>query len=618
MCGLAVLIKRGSSPAYASSIETQLNQALGLLSHRGPDASAISIQPVLDGQGAPLATIGMAHARLAILDLDPRSNQPFRDEGHLIVYNGEIYDFRALTAAMHRHTEGDTEALLWLLRQEGSQALAKTNGMWAFCWLDPERCMLTAARDRYGKKPLFYRVDPDKAVFASEPAALMALWNAEPVADMTSLDGFMAEGWLLPAANGTTFLRDMREVRPGHALELNLESWSLTEKLVAPIVIEPAHTHAPDRPLAEVLVDAVRARLLSDRKVALLLSGGVDSSLILSILSARGWLDEVVCVIGDSGKSEDARYARACLDQLGIQGLELKLDYGNASVARFLDVCAQQAKPFPLIGNVLGMADIYRAAAAEGVRVALDGTGADEIFCGYWQRQAGFAMRDAVLRGDTDWLARVRGGGMLPAELAGLDNKALGATTLPTPARDVLAGEDIARLHGARRHDIAHAPSSDPLVGFPGSLAAALARDAIGGRMQEWLWQNDRNAMASGIENRSPFLDHRLARYMTGASGFDGAFNKTALRTLFADFTPLPTSARREKQGFRWVYGRFLRQNAPALMDLLAGSRLASFYAPLDGLAQLMADPEAAFRSKLLQRLLVLAGLEARGRLCLG
>ncbi len=616
MCGLAVLVQRPRHSGDVAALEARLQRALALMSHRGPDARGVTVQPVLGEDGGEHAIIGLAHARLSILDLDPRSNQPFASDGHLLAYNGEIYNFRALTQGMERKTEGDTEALLWLLRQRGTAALTDANGMWAFCWLDPARGILTAARDRYGKKPLFYCFDADRIAFASEPAALMALWGAKPVAETGSLDSFVSEGWLLPAADGSTFLKKVREVRPGHVLELDLARWSLREERAVPLCIE-ADPGDPDQPLAELLADAVKARLLSDRKVALLLSGGVDSSLILSILSARGWLSEVVCVVGDAGKSDDARYAHACLDQLGIAGLELALDYGEASVDQFLDVCAHQAKPFPLIGNVLGMADLYKAAAAEGVRVALDGTGADEIFGGYWQRQIGFAMRDAARAGDLGWLRRLREGGMLPRELASLDDADLCRARLPIPARELMAPEDLALLHPARRRGVELAPSSDPLADFEGSFAEALARDATGGRMQEWLWQNDRNAMAAGIENRSPFLDYRLARRLAGAgsSKFDGAFNKTALRALFGCFTRLPTAMRQEKQGFRWVYGRFLRQNGPALMSLLANSHLVAQYASVDSLARLMVDNDSAGRSKLLQRLIVLAGLEARGRL---
>ncbi len=576
------------------------------------------VRDVVDPGGRPLAAVGMAHARLAILDLDPRSDQPFETDGHWLAYNGEIYDFRALTPGMERRTEGDTEALLWLLRQRGLGALAEANGMWAFCWLDPQRRVLTAARDRYGKKPLFYRFDADRIAFASEPGALHVLWGTAPTARRDRLDGFLAEGWLLPEADGTTFLEGVHEVRPGHALEFDLASWTFREVHAAPIEFGSRDHEAEDpERLPALLADAVEARLLSSRKVALLLSGGVDSSLILSILAARGRLGEVVCVLGDAGKSEDADYARACLSAVGAKGLDLALDYGGAGLSHFLTVCAHQAKPFPLIGNVLGMAALYRAAAGEGVSVALDGTGADELFGGYWQRQAGFALRDAARQGDSGLSARLRAGGMLPPELASRDDAALLSGPLPTPQRDALSEEDVALLRPECAAAVRLARSSDPLSGHEGSFAEALVADAGAGRMQEWLWQNDRNAMASGIENRSPFLDHRLARHRArrGADAFDGAFNKVRLRALFPRFVALPTAARTEKQGFRWVYGRFLRQNAAALVELMAGSKLVAEQAPIDRLARLMAEPQAAVGSRLVQRLIVLAGLEATGRL---
>ncbi len=611
MCGLVVIVER------RGQIDSdRLASGLARLDHRGPDAKQAVVTTVTGNDGGELAQIGFGHTRLAILDLDERSNQPFRRDGHVLVYNGELYNFKALSAGMELSTSGDTEVLLSLLMSEGTDALTRANGMWALCWLHPERRVLTAARDRYGKKPLFYTATSDRICFASEPAALLALSGQTAKAATGALDSFLAEGWLFPRADGQTFLQDVREVRPGHALELDLASWRLTERLVTPLETDAGGPPGWDRPeeLGELLADAVGARLISDRKVALLLSGGVDSTLILSILAARGWLDAVVCITGNAGKSEDAAYAQRCLDQVGVEGLSLDLDYGEASFAQFLDVCAIQAKPFPLIGNVLGMAALYTAASGEGVRVAIDGTGADEIFGGYWYRQAGFAMRDAARTGDHTWLERVMAAGMLPAELSRIDPQSLLHGRLPTPARDLLTAADLAGLHHHRRHEIANAPSSDPLVGFAGTLEEALWRDGRAGRMQEWLWQNDRNAMAASIENRSPFLDARLAKFMSSRRpGFDGAFNKVALRNQFARFTPMPTATRVDKQGFRWVYGRFLRNNIDAIRSLLAGSEIVASYVPDGTIDALFSDERNLAASKLVQRLIVLAGLEARG-----
>jgi asparagine synthase (glutamine-hydrolysing) len=618
VCGLVVVIERGGPVDRA-----RLDAGLALVGHRGPDARGTCFADVRNSQGDKLAETGFGHARLAILDPDPRSDQPFVRNDHLLAYNGEIYNHRDIGIGLPRETTGDTEALLGLLMRDGLAGLERANGMWAFCWLDPERCVLTAARDRYGKKPLFYLFDKTRLCIASEPMALLALAGLKPRPDTTRLDAFMAEGWLFPAADGSTHLEGVREVRPGHALELDIARWALSERRVCQLVTAPETSHpagcdggpATQAELAEILADAIRLRLLSDRKVALLLSGGIDSSLILSVLHARGWLDQVVCVTGDAGKSDDAAYARRCLDQIDVKGISLELEYGDASVDGFLDICARQAKPFPLIGNVLGMAALYRQMASEGVRVAIDGTGADEIFGGYWYRQAGFALRDALRSGDREWIGDIVAGGMLPDELRGLDHKHLISQPLPTPARDRLSVVDLALLRAESREGIANAASSDPLTGFGGSFHQALVADATAGRMQEWLWQNDRNAMAAGIENRSPFLDPRLARWMGSdrLGKFAGNMNKPELRALFAAFTPMPTSGRVEKQGFRWVYGRFLRGNAKAIRELLAGSAIVAGYLRPEALSTIFASGEAMAESRLIQRLIVLAGLEARG-----
>lgn len=612
MCGLVVVVERKGCVDRKA-----LGAALAQLAHRGPDARQTAIVSLSPGGSGSGAEIGLAHGRLAIIDLDERSNQPFQHGDHWLAYNGEIYNFREIAAGLKLSTCSDTEVLLSILMREGVEALRKANGMWAFCWYDPAAKRLTAARDRYGKKPLFYLITPERACFASEPGALLTVAGMAPVARAPALDSFVAEGWLFPSRDGTTCLEGVRELPPGSALELDIDSWSWTERQVTPPGFEAPVTPGWDSEdeLVVLLTQAVGARLVSDRKMALLLSGGIDSSLILSVLAANGWLDRVVCVTGDAGKSEDAAFAQACLDQLGVKGLSLSLDYGEAGLSHFLDVCAAQGKPFPLIGNVLGMASLYRAIAAEGVSVAIDGTGADEIFGGYWYRQAGFAMRDAARRGDRAWLARIRACGMLPPGLAGVDDGMLANAALSTPARDVLTESDRTMLTGQSRIIIDAAFSTDPLVDFAGTFPQALRLDASAGRMQEWLWQNDRNAMAAGVENRSPFLDYRLAPFAssTRLAKFDGNLNKRELRRLFNRFVPLPTANRVDKQGFRWVYGRFLRNNAPELLDLLLSSAIVGHYVRESDLVRLFGDGERLGQSKLVQRLMVLAGLERRG-----
>ena len=130
--------------------------------------------------------------------------------------------------------------------------------------------------------------------------------------------------------------------------------------------------------------------------------------------------------------------------------------------------------------------------------------------------------------------------------------------------------------------------------------------------MHEWLWQNDRNAMMSGIENRSPFLDYRLAPFMHSGyrDKFVGGWNKHELRSLFAAFVPLPTQWRRDKQGFRWVYSRFLRQNRKDVLELVASSEILRQSVDVDRLLDRARSSDNYLGSSLLERMLGIAGLE--------
>ncbi len=613
MCGLAVLITRGTMPDLHA-----LRPALDALAHRGPDADVAIHQTF--GTDTAAVHVMLGHRRLAILDLDARSNQPFTRDGHSLVYNGEIYNFRALAAMLRMEgdtfeTSGDTEVLLRLLMRHGVNGLGEANGMWAFCWLDRRRRRLIACRDRYGKKPLFYALSDDRISLASEIGALLPLARLRPHAASGAIESFLSEGWLYPNPDGSTHIAGIREVRPGHCLEIDLDSWTFTETPCC--VLAPPDDAWPEGKLADIVADAVGARLVSDRKVGLLLSGGVDSSLILSILAKRGWLDQVICVTGDAGKSDDAHYARLCLDAVGRKAVELPMDYGGAGFDQFLAICGAQEKPFPLIGNVLGMWALYKALGQEGVRVALDGTGADEIFGGYWKRYAGFALRDAARAGDAGWLARLRAGGVVPEAFLALSHAQWMRGEGVAPEKDALGAREQSFLKDTVAGTIDTARLSDPLIGFTGTLGEALFLDASAGRMQEWLWQNDRNAMAASIENRSPFLDWRLASFMAApySQKFDGAFNKRALRALFDVFTPLPTATRTDKQGFRWVFGRFMRQNRTQILDLIGASPLAARFVDCGRLLRLAAEDDSMLESRLMQRLMVIAGLEAVGKL---
>ena len=455
MCGIVMMIER-----HRPVDERALKDGLARLAHRGPDALGLRIETLSPGAQDATIHLGWGHTRLSILDTDPRANQPFDLGADTLVYNGEIYNYRQLAA---RHwpgqalrTSGDTEVLLRLLAAYGPYSLSEANGMWAFCWLDRSKRRLVLGRDAYGKKPLFYIQTDERLVIASEIGALLAAAGRTAQAREPALASFLSEGWLFPDPTGNTHLEGVREIRPGHCATLDLDRWTWSERQVWTL---PLQAPAPSADaLPELLADAVTQRLISDRPVGLLLSGGIDSSLILSVLAATGQLDKVRCFVGEAGKSDDAAYAQACLDTLGLQATTVAMRYDAGGMQDFLAVCKSQEKPFPLIGNVLGLPLLYAGMAGEGVRVALDGTGGDEIFGGYWKRYAGFALHDAAAANDNAWMMRVRDGAMLPEPFQEwlLKNQSeSSALPHPAPAREALDAADQVFLEPALAQAIA-------------------------------------------------------------------------------------------------------------------------------------------------------------------
>lgn len=617
MCGIFLVLERARPVALERAV-----RATQALRHRGPDGIGHhAFECRLASPGGPVTVSGfMGHTRLSILDPTARSDQPFRRAAHALVYNGEIYNFRALRAELARagarfDTDGDTEVLLSLLARDGVRGLNKANGMWALCLLDEKAGRVTAARDRYGKKPLFHYMDADTVCLSSEIGPMLGYLGQRPRFIAADLDGYLRDGWSFPHPDGATHLQGIRQVCAGAAMEIDLAGWTRDERPYFDLAEFVAHGERDGAQLADLVGDAVDARLVADRRVGLLLSGGVDSSLILSVLAARGLTDQVTCFTGDAGKSDDAMYARGCIEQLGIRSVNLPLDYGSSSMDGFLQVCRHQEKPFPFIGNALAMPQLYAHIASHDVPVVLDGTGGDEIFAGYWDRYYRFAAAQALAEGDADWIAAsLQANADSPRTHAVIQAAVHAARPgAPAPQRGsgiTRASEDPPDLDAFVRPGVRDAPSGDPLAGFQGDLAQALVCDAGRGRLHEWLWQNDRNAMMSGIENRSPFLDYRLAPFM--ASGYRNKFvagwNKHELRRVFP--VALPTQWRRDKQGFRWVYHRFLRNNRDQVLQVIAASAILPERVDVARLLDLARRDDAYLGCSLLHRMLCIAGLE--------
>lgn len=568
MCGFFVVCDR--SGAFDSG---RFEAALDSMVHRGPDDAGTSI--VCEEIGGRNVTIALGHRRLAIIDLDHRSAQPYAVPGSTMVFNGEIYNFRDLAAKLvgpPLTTTGDTEVLARWIDNEGIDGYSALIGQWAAVHHRPSDRSLILARDYFGKKPLFVYHDKDRLIASSTIKAIAIFLGRGFTHRRDFLTSFIVSyGSFLPSEE--THLEEVCQVPPGGIESFDMETWTLQSQ--GSIIRQPGHAADidlnDDEALFSLLEKAVLARLVSDRPVGLFVSGGVDSTLILSILHKNDCLDALTCIVGDTENSPDSRYAKEAARHVGVQPLVVPVEYSGGSFDHVVSVLAHQERPFALNGNLVAMAQLYRRIVDSNIKVVLDGSGADEIFGGYWDRYAPFAIREAVSCGDARWLAAIGWGNR--SQLPRLRH----AIRLAAQGRQLPGDADIAELIGLSSLDFERLGLRfDPLAKISGPLDQAQDSDIFRGRLQDWLWQNDRNSMACSIECRSPFMDRRLHPYVKGrrANKFRGSFNKFLLRKAFDHVGGFPTQWRKQKQGFSYQPTEFLAANRDRVVDLIEQSHV--------------------------------------------
>jgi len=551
MCGIfGNFCFRGENVSRATL--TEMGQAIG---HRGPDANGVEI----DGRAA------LGNVRLSIVDLSDASNQPMLSEdGRIVlVQNGEIYNYVELREELRRHghrfrTTGDTEVLLRAFEQWGPDFVNRLNGMFAIAVHDRRDGCLWLFRDRLGVKPLFwYGGDgAGRFWFASEIKALLAVGvPAEP--DMDALGQFLALNYV-PAPQ--TAFKDIRHLPPGHLAEVTPRGveirtwWDLGE--VAP---EPDMTAAEAKAgLLALLDDATRVRMRSDAGFGAFLSGGLDSSSVVGLMSLYQTAPVRSFSIGFANPEfDETRYARMASNRFGtLHRMEIMDVDATALWPRFIWHVEQPH------GDVSFMpTDQVSAVAARDVKMVLTGDGGDELFAGYG-KYADFFPGGRTDHLGPDWEdAFVRDSGLLQND----EPDTLLAGPLAAAFRDV----DPYRVLS---HNIRRAHDHDPInrVLFAETVTLLPGNNLV---------KPDRMAMANSLEVRSPFLDYRLVEFafrMPGAlklaRGETKAIYKEAVRDLLGE-----ELTRRRKQMFTVPVGDWFRQSlAQYCRSLLLDGRMGA------------------------------------------
>ncbi len=519
------------------------------MAHRGPDGQGIWHE----------LGVGLAFRRLAIIDLDPRSDQPLHFGPLHLVFNGEIYNYRELRAELrgagHEFlTEGDGEVLLHAWAQWGEGALERLNGMFAFAVWDERHDTLTAACDPFGEKPLFWARQGELLLFASDIRAILQVAPELCAPRQSALGPYLARGLMPPIEQ--SFFAEIQRLPGAHLLRwdgsgVQTERWWHPQPVESPRPYEEAVAR-----LRELLLDSIALRLRSDVPVGTSLSGGVDSSAVVA-LSAQLAGDHrrhafTACFPGferdEWGYADAVARAAGVLEHHAVEpgATELLEDLGS--------LIASHEEPVGS-SSVYAQYRVMRAAREQGVTVLLDGQGADELFGGY-AGIGGWALRSEGPLRELRALAR---GGPERRELL----LSLGAERLPRAfaARHRLREASPYASLGVVRDAASLEPPAVDWAQGRGPLVRELARQAFHTSMPVLLRYADRNSMAHSREVRLPFLDRRVAELAYSLPPeflYRDGVTKRILRDAVRDIVPAEILDRREKVGFETPEVRWL------------------------------------------------------------
>ncbi|OLC36199.1 MAG: asparagine synthase (glutamine-hydrolyzing) [Candidatus Rokubacteria bacterium 13_1_40CM_4_69_5] len=582
MCGIAGYV--GVAPPEL------LPSMLRVLKHRGPDDDGLHVEP----------GVGLGSTRLAIIDLDT-GRQPITnaDESAWIVFNGEIYNFRDLKTTLQAHgrafrTRSDTEVILKSYEVFGDACVERLRGMFTFALWDRRRRRLLLARDRLGKKPLYYWHRDGLLLFASELKALLCHPAVARSLDWDALHHYLAFGYT-PRAR--SIFADIAKLPPGHTAVLAdgrlrlARYWTLPAGSAATAQrIAPADAPALVR---HELREAVRLRLESDVPLGVFLSGGIDSSAVVASMREVTGQRIATFTVGFGPRApsyDELPYARMVARRFETDHHEEIL---APVVADLLPTIVHHFdEPFADSSAIPTL--VVAQATARHVKVVLSGIGGDETFAGYprylglrlselyaglprWLRTLPAAAAQRLVRESEgsrswgNWIRRFLGGGAQP-----LPDRYLGWTRffsdadlerLATPA---LRHRWHERVDDAQRAAFAGLGHDDPVDGaFRIDLSTYLPDDL--------LVMADRMSMAHSLELRAPFCDHRLIEQslrLAPATKLPRLGLKGLLKAAFADVLPREILSRR-KQGFMVPLARWLRTDLRPLMDdLLSPDRV--------------------------------------------
>jgi asparagine synthase (glutamine-hydrolysing) len=571
MCGLAGIIHFDGQVPERSVLE----RMAATIRHRGPDDTGIFIS----------GPVGLAHQRLSIIDLTS-GHQPMTSDGVTIVFNGEIYNYVELRDDLRRlgHTFGttsDTEVLLRMYLQHGTDFVRQLNGMFAFVLYDANRRRIVVARDHFGIKPLYMHRTGSRVVFASEIKALLVHPDVRAAVDPQGLNDYLTLQYTL---GDVTLFRDIRKLPPAHVEVTDLDSGTVTRHrywkpsyAVGAVREEGEYVEE----LKSLLTNTVRWQMRSDVPVGAYLSGGLDSSTVTA-LAARETSTPLKTFTGafaEGREYDESEHARSVARAAGAE-----MHFVYPTEQEFIDLMPKLVYHMdePAAGPGLFPQFIVSRLAAQHVKVCLGGQGGDEIFGGYARYVVAYfeqAVKSAIHETDEE-------GGQGVALAAMAPNLGYIRQYVPLLTRFLQKGflEPV-----DRRYFSLMDRSEGTLDAYSADFRSHYDREAVFARFQcvfneadtpsyynrmlnydmmtglpSLLHVEDRVSMAASLESRVPLLDPRIVEFIARVPPgvkFKGGEMKYLFKQAIRDLLPPTVLARRDKMGFPvplqlWARGR--------------------------------------------------------------
>lgn len=565
MCGLGVIVDRDAFQSEA--VRRQLDLIGEIQGHRGPDGRAVWLAPASRNDiGRPMPTVGLCHQRLSIIDLSAAADQPFESPcgRYVLVYNGEIYNYRELARELRGHaiagpvlakSSGDTAVLLGAIMAWGvRQALSRLNGMWAFSLFDREQQALYLSRDRLGIKPLYIRFNNERLTAASEVKSIVVATGERFSPNARAAARYLLLG--LADQERDTFFEGIRSVAPGSYIKFDLAGDWPTAIEEIPYWVHPFERGDPvrkvsDEEMRQVFFDAVRIHLRSDVPLGIMLSGGLDST---SLVAAARRIDpdakiSALSVVSNDLESNEEEYIDLAARELGIDTHKFTIDLDPRRLPKDIATFSWHADaPLKSLTSV-GLAQTCKLARESGLTVLLSGQGADEQLAGY-DKFLYFHLIDMLRCFDL-------AGAVGEAARFALNRSVFPNFSLVEAKRYVPML--LKRFSSMLSHGAKH--SGWEISSTHRSFRQREFDDLMRFSVPTLLEDEDRMSMSASTEMRVPFLDVNLVELLAvtpASQKLAHGWTKAIFRNALGPFLPSKIAWRRDKRGFTVPHRKLL------------------------------------------------------------